>query len=77
MASVEKVVPDGERAVTASVVRERPHEVEEVIEVSIGAIHVRVDAPAAQTPMTPPVRRDERPRSGSRDALRRRALRRI
>jgi hypothetical protein len=77
IASVEKVVPVGERAVTASVVRERPHEVEEVIEVSIGAIHVRVDAPAAQTPMTPPVRRDERPRSGSRDALRRRALRRI
>jgi hypothetical protein len=47
----------------------------EVVEVSIGAIHVRVDAPA---PPAPPVPRTPLPASRpARDGLRRRALRRI
>ncbi len=50
---------------------------DEVVEVSIGAIHVRVDAPSAAAP---PARRAHAPVSASRpvrDGLRRRALRRI
>jgi len=55
---------------------------DEVVEISIGAIHVRVDAPAAQTvarpAATPPVAAPRvAPATPQRSALSRRALRRI
>ena len=56
---------------------------DELVEISIGAIHVRVDAPAAQTlarpPATPPAAapRTAAASTSQRSALSRRALRRI
>lgn len=53
----------------------------ELVEVSIGAIHVRVDAPAAQTRLAPAAPAAAAPRApnrpASRDAVARRLLRRI
>jgi hypothetical protein len=53
----------------------------EVVEVSIGAIHVRVDAPAVQTraPQPPPAAPARPPadRASARSGLARRALRRL
>jgi hypothetical protein len=63
--------------------RQREHDaaVGELVEVSIGAIHVRVDAPAAQTRLAPAAPAAAAPRApnrpASRDAVARRLLRRI
>ena len=68
-----------DRAAPPPTVDARPLPHDEVIEVSIGAIHVRVDAPAppAAAP-APPAPRAHVPASRpARDGLRRRALRRI
>ena len=50
---------------------------DEVVEFSIGAIHVRVDAPAAQTVARPATTPRAVPAPPPRSALSRRALRRI
>jgi hypothetical protein len=54
---------------------------DDTVEISIGAIHVRVDAPATQivarTPPPPPAPRAANPPRADRSALSRRALRRI
>jgi len=50
---------------------------DEVVEISIGAIHVRVDAPAAQTVARPPATTTRAAAMPPRSALSRRPLRRI
>jgi hypothetical protein len=61
--------------------REHDDAAGELVEVSIGAIHVRVDAPAAQTRLAPAAPTAAAPRApnrpASRDAVARRLLRRI
>lgn len=69
-------------AISAEAPATAPVATEEVVEISIGAIHLRVDAPAAQTiaaPAVAPPAAARRPASGRRSgsSLSRRAMRRI
>jgi hypothetical protein len=68
-----------ERAALRSLADRRPLQQDEVVEVSIGAIHVHVDAPAPPTaaPAPPAPRTPLSASRPARDGLRRRALRRI